>query len=185
MALRLLFSLPFVHVLFQQGIGVFRRGVLQLCLWHVHAGFNFQVPHGISPHRAWLTLSGTAPYFWQLIGERYDGSAHLDEPMTGRRVVHIAHLRIRCTQQTGKLLSVSGGLIEHSKTENQDFRKSKVTEAQTPATSMIFENRKSGLSICSGYIAGKVFHINDSRFSKSLPLSFNQTNTFLAVQFCE
>ena len=72
-----------------------------------------------------------------------------------------------------------------SKTENQAFRKSKVTEAQTPATSMIFENRKSGLSICSGYIAGKVFHINDSRFSKSLPLSFNQTNTFLAVQFCE
>ena len=72
-----------------------------------------------------------------------------------------------------------------SKTENQDFRKSKVTEAQTPATSMIFENRKSGLLIYSGYIAGKVFHINDSRFSKSLPLSFNQTNTFLAVQFCE
>ena len=60
-----------------------------------------------------------------------------------------------------------------------------VTEAQTPATSMIFENRKSGLSICSGYIASKVFHINDSRFSKSLPLAFNQTNTFLAVQFCE
>ena len=72
-----------------------------------------------------------------------------------------------------------------SKTENQDFRKSKVTEAQTPATSMIFENRKSGLSIYSGYIASKVFHINDSRFSKSLPLAFNQTNTFLAVQFCE
>ena len=72
-----------------------------------------------------------------------------------------------------------------SKTENQAFRKSKVTEAQTPATSMIFENRKSGLSICSGYIASKVFHINDSRFSKSLPLSFNQTNTFFAVQFCE
>lgn len=72
-----------------------------------------------------------------------------------------------------------------SKTENQDFRKSKVTEVQTPATSMIFENRKSGLSICSGYIASKVFHINDSRFSKSLPLAFNQTNTLLAVQFCE
>ena len=72
-----------------------------------------------------------------------------------------------------------------SEIEKQDFRKSKVTEAQTPATSMIFENRKSGLSIYSRYIAGKVFHINDSRFSKSLPLSFNQTNTFFAVQFCE
>ena len=35
--------------------------------------------------------------------------------MTGRCIVHIAHLRIRCPQQAGKLLSVGGGLIEHQK----------------------------------------------------------------------
>ena len=33
--------------------------------------------------------------------------------MTGRGVIHIAHLRIRRTQQAGKLLPVGGGLIEH------------------------------------------------------------------------
>ena len=33
--------------------------------------------------------------------------------MASRGIVHIAHLRIRCTQQTGKLLPVGGGLIEH------------------------------------------------------------------------
>ena len=63
-AFRLLFPLPLVHVLFQKGIGVFRRGVLQLCLWRVHAGFDLQVPHGVTPHRAWLTLGGTVLYFW-------------------------------------------------------------------------------------------------------------------------
>ena len=38
--------------------------------------------------------------------------------MTGRRVIHIAHLRIRCPKQAGKLLPVGGGLIEHQ----QKFR---------------------------------------------------------------
>ena len=33
--------------------------------------------------------------------------------MTGRGVIHIAHLRIRCPQQAGKLLPVGGSLIEH------------------------------------------------------------------------
>ena len=33
--------------------------------------------------------------------------------MASRGIVHIAHLRIRCTQQAGKLLPVGGGLIEH------------------------------------------------------------------------
>ena len=33
--------------------------------------------------------------------------------MTGRGIVYIAHLRIRRTQQAGKLLPVGGGLIEH------------------------------------------------------------------------
>ena len=33
--------------------------------------------------------------------------------MAGRGIVHIAHLRIRCTQQSGKLLPVGGSLIEH------------------------------------------------------------------------
>ena len=63
-AFRLFLFLPLIHVLFQNGFRVFGCGVLQLCLGRVHAGFNFQVPHGISPHRAWLTLSGTTPCFW-------------------------------------------------------------------------------------------------------------------------
>ena len=63
-AFRLLFPLPFVHVLFQKGIRVLGRGVLQLCLGRVHAGSNLQVPHGISPHQGVLTLGGTVLYFW-------------------------------------------------------------------------------------------------------------------------
>ena len=63
-AFRLFLFLPLIHVLFQNGLSVFWCGVLQLCLGRIHAGFDFQVPHGISSHRAWLTLSGTAPYFW-------------------------------------------------------------------------------------------------------------------------
>ena len=47
------------------------------------------------------------------IGERHDGPAHLDESVASRGIVHIAHLRIRRTQQSGKLLPVGGSLIEH------------------------------------------------------------------------
>ena len=63
-ALRLFLFLPLIHVLFQNGFCVLGCGVLQLCLGRVHAGSDLQVPHGISPHRGGLTLSGTAPCFW-------------------------------------------------------------------------------------------------------------------------
>ena len=63
-AFRLFLFLPLVHVLFQNGIRVLGCGVLQLCLWRVHAGFDLQVPHSVIPHRVSLTLSGTVPYFW-------------------------------------------------------------------------------------------------------------------------
>ena len=33
--------------------------------------------------------------------------------MTGRRIVYIAHLRIRCPQQAGKLFPIRRRLIEH------------------------------------------------------------------------
>lgn len=63
-AFRLFFPLPLIHVLFQNGFCVLGCGVLQLCLGRIHAGSDLQVPHSVSPHRAWLTLSGTAPCFW-------------------------------------------------------------------------------------------------------------------------
>ena len=63
-AFRLLFPLPLVHVLFQKGIGVFRRGVLQLCLWRVHAGFDLQILHSINPHPAWWSSGDTVLYSW-------------------------------------------------------------------------------------------------------------------------
>ena len=59
-AFRLFLFLPLIHILFQNGFRVLGCGVLQLCLGRVHAGSDLQVPHGVSPHRAWLTLVHTA-----------------------------------------------------------------------------------------------------------------------------
>ena len=63
-AFRLLFPLPLIHVLFQNGIGIFWRGVLQLCLWRVHAGFDLQILHTINPHPAWWSSGDTVLYSW-------------------------------------------------------------------------------------------------------------------------
>ena len=49
----------------------------------------------------------------QLVRKRHDGPAHLDQPVTGKRIVHIAHLRIGCPQQAGKLFPIRRRLIEH------------------------------------------------------------------------
>jgi hypothetical protein len=43
----------------------------------------------------------------------------------------------------------------------------------SPAIPMIFENRKSVLSIYSEFITSKIFHINNCWFAKALTLSLN------------
>ena len=50
---RFFLCLPLVHVLFQDGFRILRRRILLLGLGGIHAGFNFQVPHDVTPHQAW------------------------------------------------------------------------------------------------------------------------------------